>query len=166
MKAPFPAVVQRAFGPTLCHRIETAVASLLALQPAIPDSSNFVYLRPYATTAEDIRRRQVADPSDPSWWHQIQIPIEDDQIVWMATNLIKTTSTARTRWTVALLDLHPRMAAWVLTARWRAEELALETVEGLHAWRVVSAATTARALMEGVFAFLGEARVSKTPGGK
>lgn len=59
---------------------------------------------------------------------------------------------------VALMDLHPRMAAWALTARWRAEELARETVDSLHAWRIITAATTARALMEGVFAFVGEAQ--------
>lgn len=157
-QAPLPGSLQRVFGPKLCHRIEEAVVGVLALEPAIPASSSFVYLRPYATTVADIKRRQVADPDDPTLWHQIQLPIEDDQIVWMATNLIKSTSAVSDWLTVALLDLHPRMSAWLLTARWRAEELALETVDGLRAWRVVSAATTARALTEGVFAFLGEAK--------
>ena len=63
MNAPFPAEVQRAFGPKLCQRIDDAIARVLVLKPVIPDSSSLVYLRPYATTASDIRR--------PSYWPRL-----------------------------------------------------------------------------------------------
>jgi hypothetical protein len=154
---PFSAEVRRAFGPKLCSRIDEAMARLLNLEPLIPDSSRFAYVRPYATTDADIRRRQAASEGG-GFWHQIQLPLEDDRIVWMATDLISSTSAAANSRNVALVDLHPRMAAWALTARWRAEELAQETVENLGAWRIVTSATTARALLEGVLAFGGEAQ--------
>lgn len=153
----FPAEVSRALGLKMCARIDDALRSLLELEPAIQDASRFAYVRPYATTDADIRRRESA-------WrgrrlvHQMQLPLEDGQVVWMATDLVRSWSDAAGPWTMALVDLHPRMAAWALTARWRAEELAEQTAENLRAWRIVSAATTGRALLEGVLAFCGEAQ--------
>ena len=141
----------------MCDRIDDALRSLLELNPAIPDSSRFAYIRPYATTDADIRRREAVWKGRPLV-HQMQLPLENGQVVWMATDLVTSWSDAAGPWTMALVDLHPRMAAWALTARWRAEELAEETAENLRAWRIVSAATTARALLEGVLAFCGEAQ--------
>ena len=119
----------------------TPCAALLELEPAIPDESRFAYVRPYATTDADIRRREAVWKGRPLV-HQMQLPLENGQVVWMATDLVRSWSDAAGPWTMALVDLHPRMAAWALTARWRAEELAEETAENLRAWRIVSAATT------------------------
>jgi hypothetical protein len=158
-----PSAIRRAFGPTLSDAVENASIRLTALEPPIPDSTTFVYLRPYATTAADIRRRQLASiESKKTVWHQLQIPIADDEIVWMATSLISSRSEGSHDMTVALLDLHPRMAAWALTSRWRAEELSDQTVECLSKWKVVSAASLARALLEGTLAFVGEGQAMGT----
>jgi hypothetical protein len=155
--APLPDEVRRAFGPKFSGRIDAAVRSMFSLELAIPDSSMFVYVRPYSTTDADIRRRKAMRKArGPSV--QLEFPLEDGRVVWMATDLVSSTSEAEAPLTVALIDLHPRMAAWALTARWRAEELAQETVDNLRAWRIVSATTTARALLEGVLAFCGEAQ--------
>jgi hypothetical protein len=155
--ASFPDEVRRAFGPKRCALIDDALDSLFKLKPAIPDASRFAYVRPYATAnADELRRREAAREGRGWWW--IKLPLEDGRVVWMTTNLVRSASDRLGPLTVALIDLHPRMAAWALTARWRAEELARETVDSLEAWRIVTAATTARALLEGVLAFCGEAR--------
>ena len=128
------------------------------MEPAIPDASRFAYVNPIATAdADELRRREAARKGRGWWW--IKLPLEEGRaVVWMSTNLVSSASESLGPLTVALIDLHPRMAAWALTARWRAEELAQETVDNLGAWRVVTAATTARALLEGVLAFCGEAQ--------
>jgi hypothetical protein len=155
----FPPAVLSALGADRSARIAAAVDSLTDLEPSVPDESTWALVRPYAGSPEDIsRRRMVVAAEKDSTWHEIRGAVEEGKVVWMATNLISSVSSRDFATRVALFDLHPRMAAWALTARWRAEELTRDTLDGLARWRIVGAAATARALLEGVLAFLGESR--------
>jgi Reverse transcriptase (RNA-dependent DNA polymerase) len=75
----------------------------------------------------------------------------------IATNLLRALPHGRSAQIAALFDLHPRMSAWSLLHRWRAEELATGATRALADWQLMSAAALARSLLEGAMAFAWEA---------
>jgi hypothetical protein len=83
---------------------------------------------------------------------------EGDEWLWMATSVVSKSKQMGLGDSMVLLDLHPQLAAWALTARWRAEELVDSLLRSISDWSIVVAAALARSLLEGVLSFVGEAR--------
>jgi hypothetical protein len=88
-----------------------------------------------------------------TWFYATQFD-KDNRFSGLATDLLKLRRpiTDDKIGQVLLFDIHSRIGAWWLTNLWRSAELAEDSCRSLAEWSIISAAATARSLLEGAVA--------------
>jgi hypothetical protein len=158
----FPEAVRAALGGERVQRLLDYRAALSAAVSDAPERTVWPILVPIRSretgaagrreVVEFARRISAAEPHVR--WNVVFGSLDDGRTQALISDLMPLSDSHPEQF--ALFDLHPRMSAWRLTALWRAHELAESLLESLIARRPMSAAAAARALAEGIAAFVVE----------
>lgn len=129
---------------------EAEVSSSMRHLPIVLEASSAV-----GANHELAQRLEAAD-ADADWFYVIGVRADGTRVAY-ASDRVKLRTLGQTDITTFLLfDQWASLDAWRLTHLWRVSDLADASYAALGRWEIIPAAACARALLEGVAAFVVE----------
>jgi hypothetical protein len=157
----FCASVVEMLGASRVRSIEERLSAIRAFVAGVPDQTAWVKHMPIPlASADPVRANEelaaVLHKSGPHWFFVTGVTSDGHRFGYASDvfrpQLPHVISVAQ----FLLFDIHTSLGGWYLSHLWRAAEFAETTCESLAEWRVLSGAACARALLEGIAAFVME----------
>jgi hypothetical protein len=158
----YSATVVQMLGRSRVVRIEESLAAIRTCMASVPDRTSWVKHLPIALTASDpiLAHNELVErlrKSGTDWFYVTGVRADGGRLGY-ASDLFRPQE-PYSRADVGqflLFDIHSSLGGWWLSHLWRAADLAEATCVCLAEWLVLPAAACARALVEGVAAFVIE----------
>lgn len=157
----FCASVVEMLGASRARSIEERISAIRAFVAVVPDQTAWVKHMPIPlASADPVQANEelvaLLRKSGPDWFYVTGV-YPDGRRFGYASDVFRPQlphpiSVAQ----LLLFDIHTSLGGWYLSHLWRAAELADTTCASLADWRVLSGAACARAMLEGVAAFVIE----------